>query len=604
MFLQPFHRRYGRRAKLAFWLAIASLLILAPLVSLYAQSADTSQGITETQTITASQEVTTTTEISAEATPTEEAADEAEAAATAEPTAEATDETAEAEATATEEPPAETAAAQEAAPAETSAAEAAALADQVDAEVVPAQPVQQTVCVVGTVIDQNEQLIGDGRTVTVVLAGGTGGAPIETTVGADGSFRVDLTPDTWNFSIKLFNNEEGVTPTSFDVPLTAGQTDCYRVRFKIRRFVEVIVIKYDDAYTPQPNWTIYAEPGYGNVFATATSAVTDGGGTARFRLTPGQWIFTEQAPPGVTYTPIIPPNGRHELNVTLPGPHTIYFKNRINIYGCIEVRKVDRLPPQPNRPAEIPLGGWRIEVRRANGSVVEAKLTDANGAARFDNLPFGPYTVVEETRGGWEPVPPGTSSVGVTVAAGGQCVQVLFVNRQVPGQFCMAGRKIDTNGKVGLPGWTITAAPQDAGGYTPAPATTNGLGMYRFDFPANDYRIPGARYRVCEIEQAGWLPHTPICYTVTLPKQPGACVQVPDFENQQQGHGRTPGSKPNPDPAPGPGCSTTHIVQSGEGLYAIGARYGVSGRAMLAANPWVRNRPYYYLYVGDKLCIP
>ena len=49
---------------------------------------------------------------------------------------------------------------------------------------------------------------------------------------------------------------------------------------------------------------------------------------------------------------------------------------------------------------------------------------------------------------------------------------------------------------------------------------------------------------------------------------------------------------------------TTHTVQPGESLYGIGAAYGVSASAMLAANPWVYSRPNYYVYPGDSVCIP
>jgi LysM repeat protein len=45
-------------------------------------------------------------------------------------------------------------------------------------------------------------------------------------------------------------------------------------------------------------------------------------------------------------------------------------------------------------------------------------------------------------------------------------------------------------------------------------------------------------------------------------------------------------------------------VQPGDSLYGIGAAYGVSASAMLAANPWVYNRPHYYVYPGDTVCVP
>jgi hypothetical protein len=374
--------------------------------------------------------------------------------------------------------------------------------------------------------------------------------------------------------------------------------ECLKVRFKQRPIIEVTVIKVDDNYNPLANWVIRAEPGRGNVFGVAKELTTDDSGQVVFQLTPGQWIFTERPPSGVKYTPVIPANGRLELNVTPPGPHTIYFKNRLmGGDGCIEAYKYD-LPPNGT---PIPLPGWKIEVRRANGSLAASNTTDGTGYVKFSNLPPGPYTVVEEMRIGWEPVE--STSYHVTVQGGDACEIVEFVNIQAPPSFCIEGRKIDTNGKVGIPGWKITAEPVDKGGYpnpdqTRLEATTDGTGVFRFDFPDNDYRIPGASYKVCEEKREGWLPHTSTCYTVRLPLHPGVCTKVPVFENQQVGHGRTGVTYPTG------GCRIVHTVRRGEGLYAIGAHYGVSASAMLNANSWVRHRANYYLYPGDQVCIP
>ena len=49
---------------------------------------------------------------------------------------------------------------------------------------------------------------------------------------------------------------------------------------------------------------------------------------------------------------------------------------------------------------------------------------------------------------------------------------------------------------------------------------------------------------------------------------------------------------------------TRYTVQPGDSLYGIGAYYGVSASAMLAANPWVYSRPHYYVYPGDTVCVP
>ncbi len=58
-----------------------------------------------------------------------------------------------------------------------------------------------------------------------------------------------------------------------------------------------------------------------------------------------------------------------------------------------------------------------------------------------------------------------------------------------------------------------------------------------------------------------------------------------------------PGTEPN-------ACYQQHIVKRGEGLFAIGARYGVSPVDMLQANPWVKQQYRWYLYPGQQVCIP
>ena len=141
---------------------------------------------------------------------------------------------------------------------------------------------------------------------------------------------------------------------------------------------------------------------------------------------------------------------------------------------------------------------------------------------------------------------------------------------------------------------------------------------FTFEFPRDDYRIPGAEYEVCESERDGWLPHTPTCQTVRLPEWPGACVQLNDFVNQQVGHSESQdhgkgehGGKGGPDygkggPSHGGDikCTTYHEVKAGEGLYDIGASYKKSPQQMLDANPDVRNGNELWVYVGQRICIP
>jgi hypothetical protein len=374
---------------------------------------------------------------------------------------------------------------------------------------------------------------------------------------------------TGNFTATIESRPgwEGVTPTTITFPIEVGQDGCVKIRFKMRRIVPVTVYKIDANHEPLADWTIKAVPGPGNLFAyaheaetsdvvtsalalTTTTAVT--GGFASFTLTPGLWIFTEMAPeqdmdeaPN-SYVPIVPPTGRQELLIPDPedlsatSAFTLVFKNEL-VTGCFIVRKVGLIGTGDDSPTVLGdsynVAGWGFKLLRKDGTVARQGVTDGNGEIRFDNLPLGPYVIVEEDRPGWNEVSPDQVDI---LVSGNVCndptAVVQFENEQDESGFCIEGRKIDANGGYGIFGWEIAIKPLDEGGFDPANVFTNGLGEFRFDFPRDDYRIPGAQYEVCEQEQDGWLPHSETCQTVRLPEWPGACVQLADFVNQQVGH--------------------------------------------------------------------
>ena len=89
--------------------------------------------------------------------------------------------------------------------------------------------------------------------------------------------------------------------------------------------------------------------------------------------------------------------------------------------------------------------------------------------------------------------------------------------------------------------------------------TTDGTGKYVFNFPPDDYRIPGAAYKICEEQRTGWLPHTAVCQTVYLPKKPGHPVKAWNFVNQQVGHWEsiTQGGGSS---SGGGSCSAAHVA--------------------------------------------
>lgn len=399
----------------------------------------------------------------------------------------------------------------------------------------PIVPYEQNLCVEGLVITHAEEPLADGRTITATLTGVGGGHVVTRTVDASGTFTFEngsLVPGTWTFAVDVRPDEgwEPVTPAAFDIALAPDPDKCQRIRFKLRQLSTVTVIKVDVNHTPLSDWGIRAVPGPGNDFASPIEGTTDISGTAVFSLTKGHWTFSEVAPPGVRYAPILPVGGRQDVMVSPPDSYTLRFKNQIFHRGCISVTKTDVTAELSQSP--LPLPGWRIQVLRSNGTPAAVGTTDINGIVQFSDLPLGPYTVTEESRIGWEPVLASSQAVTLTDAA---CVPVLFQNHQAPAQFCIDGRVQDANGGIGLPDWTITANPVYAGAYQPAPEVSDGVGTFKFVFPPEDYRVPGARYKVCEAPKSGWSAHTPTCRPVNLPLVAGTCVHVL-FINQQVGH--------------------------------------------------------------------
>jgi len=476
---------------------------------------------------------------------------------------------------------------------------------------------------------------------------------------------------------------EGVTPTIISFPIDPGQDGCVHIRFKMRQIVPVDVFKIDADHTPLGGWTIRAVPGPGNLFAIPQEEETSDpisgtvvltGGIASFTLTPGLWIFTEQAPKAdydelnpvpENYVPVVPPTGRQELVVPddrdpAAAPLRVVFKNEL-VTGCFIVQKQGLTddPTTPDAPvpavgASFNVGGWGFKLLRKDGTVARQGVTDANGQLRFDNLPLGPYTIAEEDRPGWDEV---TASAQDIIVDGNNCepgdqALVTFQNRQDDSGLCIEGYKIDANGGYGIAGWEMSADPLSKGGFDPANVFTDGLGHFQFNFPADDYRIPGAEYQICELEKDGWLADNRTCQKVRLPEWPGACVQLEDFVNQQVGHSDNhydnshndyPNGKAGADasyPSNGPDsknnsyqngqqqggkggesypqggqqegssygnsgqqCSTYHVVKAGEGLYEIGNQYQKTAQQMLDANPSVSGDDL-VIFEGQSICIP
>jgi len=459
-----------------------------------------------------------------------------------------------------------------------------------------AGPGVDVLCISGSIISHDEKPLGDGWNITATPVDENGvptGQSLTTTSDGAGFFQFEnsVTPGRWVIELDLSSvpgEWEPVTPERFEVQVAYGRKACLSVRFKLRLLIAVDVIKIDDNHNVLEGWTIIATPGKGNHFALPQQAVTDSSGVASLLLTAGKWVLSEVAPPGVTYTAVMPPgNLEVELDAAAQQPYVFRFKNRIHLYGCIVVTKFD----QPPQGQAFPLPGWGVTVYRANGTVAAFGKTDQNGTVTFGALPLGPYTVVEEQRVGWKPASP--SHVAVTLSDDA-CQDISFVNEQDPPGYSIIGYKLDSNGLAGLPGWTVSATPLDPTGYQPDAVVTDGTGRYQFIFPTDDYRVPGARYRVCEEMQAGWKPASPFCYEVTLPTKPGAPVIARPFKNRQVGHWESKH----------PACSKMHLIKAKNTWRSVARMYHKSVRALMKANPDIKSRGSLKKYAGLSLCIP
>ncbi len=522
-----------------------------------------------------------------------------------------------------------------------------------------AQQASGDFCVEGIVIDWEEEPLADVAVELEypVLSGGT--AFTTTTSATDDNDDLDegefefkdldeladpAVPGIYTATVTLPGPDwVGVTATTFSFSIGDQEDDCVRIRFKLKQQVLVTVYKIDADHNLLNDWTIDAIPGKGNLFAEAQDEDTgdvDKGfamGMVQFTLTPGVWIFRERQPEPDEgehpdpFQPIVPKTGEMEVDVQPitngDPPYILVFKNDLIDNGCVTIRKFGLCTGEETDPSFCQdtqlndgtsgygAAGWGFKLVRKDGSVARQGVTDAEGYITFEDLPLGPYTIVEEERPGWDNVTYTKLNVDIMSQAdqmidtGLACLQVPVLNQQDDSGYCIEGYKLDANGLYGLPGWEIKIDPVDEGGYDPSNQFTDGLGYYKFEFPDNDYRVPGASFEICEDDDVdGWLPHTPTCQIVTLPSHPSAeCVQALDFINQQvghseseamdhNGHGGNNGSAPK-------SCSQTYTVKPGQGLFDIGASFGVSAQAMVYANPNVMG-PNYTIYVGQTLCIP
>lgn len=432
---------------------------------------------------------------------------------------------------------------------------------------------QPTTCVTGYKVDDQHQGL-PGWKITAKRVDGN--APTFTAVtGPDGSFTIgNLTLGEWTISEELQKWWTPITPASFNVTLKEPGDKCVVVRFK-NRAPDLCAegYKVDEKGVGLAGWKIkaYSEADP----AMQMTATTDAHGYYRFvGLTLGNWIFEEEVKTG--WKPITP----DKVKIAITGgacTKVPIFRNQ-SPRGCVEGWKRD--------DQGFGLPGWNVSLKPVGGGTVLHADTDGTGYFRFDNLPLGKYEVWEELQVGWEPTQPTKQVVEVIARDKPVCERVEFENRQVPRDICIDGYKLDTNGKVGLPGFTVTAKHLQSS--TVMTATTDGLGYFRFSTLA-----PGT-YEVKVAEQSGWVPVGPSAQTVSVDWPPKLdCKRVIFYDRQK--------TDPPPPPRPRPLCVKWHVVQKGQTLSGIAGLYGVTVKELMAANRIANPN---LVYVGQKLCIP
>ena len=133
------------------------------------------------------------------------------------------------------------------------------------------------------------------------------------------------------------------------------------------------------------------------------------------------------------------------------------------------------------------LAGATFELTNASGTVAATQTTDADGAAHFDNLPAGNYTVREiNAPTGYLVAVPDSQSVTVTA---GETTGAAFADERIRGRIRIA--KTDSLTKEPLAGAEFTITRTDGTG-TPIVLTTDANGYAETDWL--DY----GRYRVTE----------------------------------------------------------------------------------------------------------
>jgi uncharacterized surface anchored protein len=358
-------------------------------------------------------------------------------------------------------------------------------------------------CISGNIIDIYHNEIGAGWEITITPVDPTG-APTTITADEDGYFSLnDLGAGTYTVEIAVPEGYLPFTPSSFDVTLDGDSTKCADVRFKMEALGCLIVKKQDvngklgfENKVGIPGWLITA-----SLEDTVLSNVTDGEGTVKFaNIIPGEWTISEEQKVGWTEA-----NGQDTtktFEVVSPRKagacQTTSFTNQQVHDACIRVYK-------ENTDGDR-LSGWDMTLSRDDGTRANiTKTTDDNGAATFNHLALGDWTITETVKKWYRAVE--GESVAVTLETPStDCTEVTIINEPLG---CVDGYKINQFDQ-GLRNWTITASNADT--QESFIQTSDSKGYFKF------MDLTLGSWTITETLQDGWTPVTPPEFVVNVDK--------------------------------------------------------------------------------------
>ncbi|MER2598260.1 MAG: SpaA isopeptide-forming pilin-related protein [Caldilineales bacterium] len=491
-----------------------------------------------------------------------------------------------------------------------------------------------TTCVSGYVINHREQAVDGTKFDPQLQVGLMSAASLEDAtagnytvldsadVDENGNYVFeDLAADMYyNFTMTMPMDWDGIVPQAerngvgyTGWTMLGESDDCHDVVFKIRRWYDVTVRKWEEnragTVAGGAGWKISATP-VGDPFAVAKKGTTDADGYVQFQLTPGKWSIKETLKDG--WTPITPTEVVINLDQYGAAGATdlVMFKNLEPVcYASVTVYK-HGLGTNAKGEQEFlgPLTGWKITLSRPDGTMAtQSAMTDGSGKVVFGDLKPGVYKVEETVQPGWEAV---TDNPQKFILAACEDKEIVMENLEVAGHLKISGTKYFqawvepyVGKSVGLSGWVITATLKDAEPAVAITTVTDALGQYAFseaDLQDGGLALPGATITVCEEKRDHWIPVSPTCVDVLLPYPVPMTYTgtVVNFTNMQ-------------DPPPGTAmgasyagaasaCAMPYTVQAGDNLSSIAAANGLSMSAVMQANGLANAN---YIQAGQVLCL-